>query len=170
MRIQESFIIFYSGIKIPQYSFPRKHPRTTPCGAVVPCGSQSCAEPSCLALLRSPAQRHCALKCAPPCCAGLLHSTPASPPPAWHLYCSRGDGSIRGNYKLAVFPWQQDTVSVRQNQTQASGWDLKKDLQCFFPPSPSACPLMCLSILVAYFTLHTSTHTCQFVTEETCCL
>lgn len=61
------------------------------------------------------------------------------------------DRSIRRNHRLAVFPWQQDTVSVRWNQTQALGLILKKKgppqllLPChpllFAPPRSFLLPL-----------------------------
>lgn len=76
---------------------------------------------------------------------------PSSRSSVWQFGRTRGVRSIRRNYRLAVFPWQQDTVSVRQNQTQALGLILKKKgppqllLPChpllFAPPRSFLLPL-----------------------------
>ena len=104
-----------------------EHLQTAPCTVVVrfPVG--------CCAVRRgagcgSP-ERHHAVKCALPCCAAPTPRhffLPSSRSSVWQFGCTRGDRSIRRNYRLAVFPWQQDTVSVGRNQTQALGLILKK--------------------------------------------
>lgn len=113
-------------------------------------------------VLCRPARRWLRFSWAAPCsevCAALLCCAdatlnfflPSSRSSVWQFGRTRGVRSIRRNYRLAVFPWQQDTVSVRRNQSQALGLILKKKgppqllLPChpllFAPPRSFLLPL-----------------------------